>query len=55
MPQAFENCKKQGGKIKTVKLGGGKHRHICYLNGKAYPGYVMNNKDMKSNGKKKYK
>jgi putative hemolysin len=40
MPQAFENCRKNGGRIRTKSLKDGKYLHICYLNGKSFPGYV---------------
>ena len=41
MPEAFMRCKEAGGKIRMQSLGGGKHRPICTLNGKSYPGYIM--------------
>ena len=40
MPQAFDNCVKNGGKVRTKTLSGGRYMHICFLNGKSYPGYV---------------
>lgn len=40
MPQAFKNCVKNGGKVRTQSLGGGKYRPICSLNGQSYPGYI---------------
>jgi len=45
MPEAFENCRKQGGRIRTIKLSGGKYMHVCYLNGKSYRGEVKQKKD----------
>ena len=40
MPEAFENCVRKGGRIRTKKLGNGKYMHICFLNGKSYAGEV---------------
>jgi hypothetical protein len=40
MPAAFENCRKGGGKVRTITLKGGKYMHICILNGKSYKGEV---------------
>jgi len=40
MPQEFDNCVKNGGRVRTKGLGGGKYMHICFLNGKSYAGYV---------------
>ena len=40
MPKAFDNCRKNGGKIRTKKLSGGRYMPICYLNGKSYAGEV---------------
>lgn len=40
MPKAFEACIKNGGKVRTKKLKGGKYIKICFLKGKSYPGEV---------------
>lgn len=40
MPAAFERCVKAGGRVRTKTLPGGKYMHICFLNGKSYPGEV---------------
>jgi len=39
-PQSFDNCRKGGGKIRTINLKGGKYMHICILNGKSYKGEI---------------
>ena len=39
MPKAFDTCRKNGGKIRTVNLKGGKYVHVCSLGGKSYRGY----------------
>lgn len=38
MPKAFENCIKNGGRVRTKRIGGRKFIHICFLNGKSYAG-----------------
>jgi hypothetical protein len=38
MPEAFTKCVKNGGKVRTKSLKGGKYIHICYKNGKSYAG-----------------
>jgi len=40
MPQAFENCIKNGGKVRAKKLKGNKYLRICFLKGKSYAGEV---------------
>lgn len=40
MPQAFNECVKNGGRVRTKKLSGGRYIHICFLNGKSYAGEV---------------
>lgn len=44
MPEGFDSCEKNGGKIKTKKMSGGKYMHICFLNGKSYAGDVKTGK-----------
>ena len=39
-PQSFDNCRKGGGKIRTIELKGGKYMHVCFLSGKSYKGEV---------------
>lgn len=55
MPEPFLNCVKKGGKVITKKVGKDKYMHICYLNGKAYPGevkYKESSKERKAKSKK---
>lgn len=40
MPKPFEDCVKDGGKVRTIKLKGNKYMHVCYLDGKSYAGEV---------------
>lgn len=46
MPAAFENCVKKGGKVRTVVIDKkkGTYMHVCYLDGKSYPGEVKKKK-----------
>jgi len=44
MSQAFRECIKNGGRVRTKKLGGSKYMYICFLNGKSYAGEVHTKK-----------
>ncbi|GAG58733.1 unnamed protein product [marine sediment metagenome] len=44
MPIGFERCVKAGGKVRTMKLGGDKYRHICTIKGKRYLGHIKKKK-----------
>jgi hypothetical protein len=46
MPKDFDRCVKGGGRVRTVKLGKGKYRHVCYDKDGSHYGYV------KTKGKK---
>lgn len=50
MPAAFLKCVKQGGRVRTKRLSGGRYIHICFINGKSYAGEVKTKK--KSSGSK---
>ena len=45
MPSSFERCRRNGGKIRTKQLSGGRYMHICVLKGKSYPGEVKTKKE----------
>lgn len=30
MPKVFDDCVAKGGKVRTISMGGGKYRHVCY-------------------------
>ena len=49
MPAGFDMCRKNGGRIRTKKLKGGKYMHICFLDGKSYAGEVKTAKKPKVN------
>jgi hypothetical protein len=51
MPAAFEKCRAEGGKIRTMSLSKGRYMHICYLNGKSYSGEVKTKKGIKKQEK----
>lgn len=38
MPQDFDMCVKNGGKVRTMDMGKGKYAHVCVLNGKTHMG-----------------
>jgi len=40
MPADFDRCVKNGGRVRTKSLKGGKYMHICFLKGKSYAGEV---------------
>jgi len=44
MPAKFLKCVADGGKVRTIKLGGNKYRHKCTLNGKTYLGEIKKKK-----------
>jgi hypothetical protein len=46
MPEAFEQCRLNGGKIITKKLKGDKYIHLCKLNGKWTSGEVRTKKEV---------
>jgi len=51
MPQDFTKCVKNGGKVVTKKLKGGKYMNICYdKDGNSYSGEVKTIKNNKSKG-----
>ena len=45
MPADFDTCVKEGGRVKTKKLSGGRYIHICYdKNGNSHAGEVKKRK-----------
>lgn len=46
MPAAFDKCVKDGGKVRTKVINEkkGTYMHICYKDGKSYPGEVKKKK-----------
>jgi len=40
MPAGFDKCVRDGGRVRTKKLKGGKYMKICFLKGKSYAGEV---------------
>ena len=45
MPEAFEACVRNGGRVRTISgpnklfgLAKGQYRHLCFLKGKSYSG-----------------
>lgn len=44
MPKDFDNCVKNGGRVRTKQLSGGRYIHICFLGGKSYAGHTKKKK-----------
>jgi hypothetical protein len=40
MPANFDRCIKRGGRVRTIKLGKDKYKHICFEGGKSYAGHT---------------
>ncbi len=38
MPAAFSKCVKDGGSVRTIKVGKDKFKHICFIDGKSFAG-----------------
>ena len=45
MPEDFDACVKNGGRVRTKSLKGNKYLHICFKNGKSYAGEVKEKKE----------
>lgn len=39
-PAGFDNCVKNGGRVRTKELGSGKYMHLCFRDGKSFAGEV---------------
>lgn len=55
MPKKFTRCVANGGRVITKRVNKDQYMHICYLDGKAYPGEVLTKKDTKKTDKAKKK
>ncbi len=44
MPQAFDDCVKSGGKVRTKSLPDGRYVLTCYKDGESYSGEVKQKK-----------
>jgi hypothetical protein len=44
MPIGFDNCVKNGGRIRTKRINANLYIHICFLNGKSFAGELKNKK-----------
>ena len=44
MPADFEKCVREGGRVRTKQLSGGRYIHICFKNNKSYAGEVKKKK-----------
>jgi hypothetical protein len=44
MPENFNRCVAEGGRVRTIKVGQNKYVHVCYKDGKSYSGEVKQKK-----------
>lgn len=44
MPQAFDDCVKSGGRVRTKTLPNGKYIRLCFKDGKSHAGEVKEKK-----------
>jgi len=44
IPAAFDKCVKNGGKVRTIALSGGRYRHVCILKDKVSYGHIKTKK-----------
>ena len=49
MPEAFDRCVKDGGRVRTKSLPGGKYIHICFKGGKSFAGEVRKSESSSGN------
>ena len=40
MPSDFDKCVREGGRVRTKTLTGGRYLHICFKDGKSYAGEI---------------
>ena len=40
MPQAFDNCVRKGGRVRTKRLNEKEHMRICWIGGKSFRGEI---------------
>jgi len=46
MPADFDKCVKEGGRVRTMKVKGGRYMHICFdKQGKSHAGEVKTKKE----------
>lgn len=43
----FEKCIREGGRVRTKSLGGGKYMHLCFKDGKSFAGEIKTKKTKK--------
>ena len=44
-PQAFDKCVREKGRVRTIKIKGGRYMHVCYdKSGKSHAGEVKEKK-----------
>lgn len=48
MPADFNKCVKDGGRVRTKQLSGGRYMHLCFIGGKSYAGEVHTKRKLPS-------
>jgi len=48
MPADFDDCRRRGGEIRTVKIKGGRYQHVCYDGRGVHKGHIKTKKKRKS-------
>lgn len=44
MPKKFNDCIKQGGRVRTKTLSKGRYMRVCFLKGKSFAGEIKKKK-----------
>ena len=52
IPASFDSCVRDGGRVRTKVISGGRYIHICYKDGKSYTGEVRTVKEQGERVKK---
>ncbi len=44
MPAEFDSCVRRNGRVRTIKVGKNKFKHICFIDGKSFAGETKTRK-----------
>ena len=47
MPEAFDKCVREKGRVRTITLKGGRFMRICFKDGKSHPSEVQTKQEKK--------
>lgn len=53
MPEKFNKCVKDGGRVRTKTMSGGRYMHICFKDGKSYAGEIKTKKRERPKSRRK--